>query len=68
MTVATKTECGSCGERVSFLSDEDIDFLNCPSCGHEHCVTPTGASPTGEISDKKQERLDRLSEFEEEMS
>ncbi|RKS82173.1 hypothetical protein BDK61_1473 [Haloarcula quadrata] len=62
-----KTECGSCGERVSFVSSEDVDFLSCPECGREHCVTPNGASPVGEIPDEKQERLDRLREFEEEV-
>ncbi|ELZ93561.1 hypothetical protein [Haloferax volcanii] len=66
MTVA-KTTCGGCGERVSFLTSEDVDFLPCPECGKEYCVTPNGASPVGEISDEKQERLDRLREWEEEM-
>jgi len=66
MTVA-KTTCGSCGERVSFVSSEDVDFLDCPECGREHCVTPNGASPTGQIPEEKQEKFADLRGWEEEM-
>jgi len=65
---ATKTTCGGCGERVSFLSSEDVDFLDCPSCGKEYCVTPHGASPVGEISEEKQERIADLREWDEGVS
>lgn len=67
MTVATKTTCDSCGERVSFLTGEDVDFLPCPNCGREHCVSPNGASPTGQISEEKQERFAALREWDEEV-
>jgi len=66
MSVA-KTTCESCGERVSFVTDETVDFLDCPSCGKEYCVSSKGASPVGEISEEKQKRLDKLQRWDEEV-
>lgn len=64
---AVVDRCDSCGEQVRFLTPRDVDFLNCPECGSEHCVSPRGAEVVGEISDEKQERFDRLREWDEEV-
>lgn len=59
--------CGACGEQIRFLTGADVDFLDCPECGSEHCVTSLGASLVGEIPAEKQETIDKLREWNEEM-
>lgn len=45
----------------------DVDFLDCPECGSEHCVTPLSASLVGEIPAEKEETIDKLREWDEEV-
>lgn len=66
MTAVVDT-CGACGEQIRFLTGADVDFFDCPECGSEHCVTPLGASLVGEIPAEKEERFDKLREWDEEV-
>lgn len=64
---AVVDDCDACGEQIWFLIGADVDFLDCPECGSEQCVTPLGASLVGEIPAEKQEMFDELREWDEEV-
>lgn len=57
------TVCESCGERVSLVTDESVEILDCPECGQSIKISRHGAHAVPDRDD----RHERLREWEEEM-